>query len=155
MIQNLIFRFRILLFFWEYYFGVQLLYICPHVPVDIRVFFNFIFSSRKSQSQPKIFLTWQIFQKRVSVWCEEKHLHCTISWHSRTLLSKHFESIFLYISGKKISFQSHSKILSDWGGFGGRLNNFHKAACCLGLVKCFTIFHFNWNFWELNSFSAF
>ena len=52
--------------------------------------------------------------------------------------------IFLYISVIKILFQRHSKILSGEGSVGGRLKNFLKAACCLDLVKCFTIFHFNW-----------
>ena len=51
--------------------------------------------------------------------------------------------IFLYISLKKILFQRCSKILSDGMGDWGRLNNFLKAARCLDLVKCFTIFHFN------------
>ena len=38
---------------------------------------------------------------------------------------------------------------------GLRLNNFLKAAHCLGLVKCFKIFQFNSNFWKFNYFSAF
>ena len=37
----------------------------------------------------------------------------------------------------------------------GRLNNFLKSAGCLGLAKCFTIFHFNWKFWKFNHFLAF
>ena len=63
--------------------------------------------------------------------------------------------IFLYICLRKFLFQRLSKILS--GGMGGwwRLNNFLKAARCLGLVKCFTIFHFNWNFSKFNYFSVF
>ena len=63
--------------------------------------------------------------------------------------------IFLYISLRKFLFQRLSKILS--GGMGGwwRLNNFLKAARCLGLVKCFTIFHFNWNFSKFNYFLVF
>ena len=40
-------------------------------------------------------------------------------------------------------------------GTGERLNNFLKAACCLGLMKCFTIFHFNWLFLKIKHFSAF
>ena len=51
--------------------------------------------------------------------------------------------IFLYISLKKFLFQRCSKILSGGMGGWGRLNNFLKAARCLDLVKCFTIFHFN------------
>ena len=62
--------------------------------------------------------------------------------------------IFLYISLRKILFQRRSKILSgDMGGW-GRMNNFLKAACCLTLVKCFTIFHFNWNFSKFHYFSV-
>ena len=63
--------------------------------------------------------------------------------------------IFLYTSLRKFLFQRLSKILS--GGMGGwwRLNNFLKAARCLGLVKCFTIFHFNWNFSKFNYFLVF
>ena len=38
---------------------------------------------------------------------------------------------------------------------GGRLNNFLKAARFLDLVKCFTIFHFNCNFWKFNYFLVF
>ena len=42
-------------FFWKYYFGNTIFYIHPHAPVDItRVCFNFIFSSRKSQSQQNL-----------------------------------------------------------------------------------------------------
>ena len=49
--------------------------------------------------------------------------------------------IFLYISLRKCLFQRRSKILSD-GGW-ERLNNFLKTVRYLGLVKYFTIFHFN------------
>ena len=63
--------------------------------------------------------------------------------------------IFLYISLRKWLLQRCSKILS--GGMGGwwRLNNFLKAARFLSLVKCFTIFHFNWNFSKFNYFLVF
>ena len=41
-------------FFKSIISGIQSFYICPNVPVDIiRVFFNFRFFSRKSQSQQK------------------------------------------------------------------------------------------------------
>ena len=83
--------------------------------------------------------------KHVSVWCQKKQLHCTISWCSRTTFLKHFESKCLYISvyiSKNILFQRLSKILSGGMGGWGRLNTFLKAACCLVLVKyfarCFT-----------------
>ena len=35
------------------------------------------------------------------------------------------------------------------------LNNFLKADRCLGLVKCYSCFDFNWNFWKFNYFSHF
>ena len=35
------------------------------------------------------------------------------------------------------------------------ISEFLKAARCLGLAKCFTIFRFNWNFLKFNYFSAF
>ena len=42
-------------FFENMISGIQLFYIRPHISVDIiRVFFNFRFSSRKSQSQQKL-----------------------------------------------------------------------------------------------------
>ena len=40
----------------------------------------------------KSFWLYKFFRKHVSVWCQKKHLHCTISWHWRTALLKHFES---------------------------------------------------------------
>ena len=88
----------------------------------------------------------------------KKHLHCIISWRPRTTFLKHCEIKCLYISvylSKKILFQRPSKIL--YGGMGGwwRLNNFLKGACCLRLLKCFTIFYFNWIFLKFNNFSVF
>ena len=35
------------------------------------------------------------------------------------------------------------------------LNNFLKAVLYSGLAKRFALFHFNWNFWKFNYFSAF
>ena len=35
------------------------------------------------------------------------------------------------------------------------LDNFLKADRCLGLVKCYSCFDFNWNFWKFNYFSHF
>ena len=63
--------------------------------------------------------------------------------------------IFLCISVRKLLFQRRHKILSGGVWIGGRLNNFLKAAHCLGLIKCLTIFHFNWNFWKFNFFQHF
>ena len=53
--------------------------------------------------------------------------------------------IFLYISVRKFLFLGRRKLLSSWG-WEEWLNHFLKATHCLGLVKCFTIFHCNWNF---------
>ena len=53
------------------------------------------------------------------------------------------ESKCLYISIyvlKKGFFQRRSKVLFGGGWNGGRLNNFLKAAHCLGLAKCFACF---------------
>ena len=61
-------------------------------------------------------------------------------------------SVFLYISLRKVLFQRCSKILSGDGW--ERLNNFLKVACCLDLVKYFTIFHFNSHFANFNFFSS-
>ena len=106
----------------------------------------------------KPFSVYKFYSKHVSVWYQKKHLHCTISWHLRTTFLKHSESKCLYISvylSNKFLYQRRIKILSgDMGGW-GRLNNFLKVAYCLSLVKCFTIFHFNWSFLKFNYFSAF
>ena len=50
--------------------------------------------------------------------------------------------IFLYISVRKFLFQRRSKILSDGGQVEdwGRLNNFLKAARCLGLINVLQFF---------------
>ena len=60
--------------------------------------------------------------------------------------------IFMYISVRNYLFQRRSKILSGKEWVGGRLNNFLRAARCLGLVKFFPIFYFNWNFCKFNLF---
>ena len=100
----------------------------------------------------------QIFQQTCFCLAWEKHLHCTISWCPRTTFLKHFESkylgIFLYIS-LSFLFQRCSNILSAGWWVGGRLNNFLKVTCSLDLIKCYSIFHFNWNFRKFNYFSAF
>ena len=101
-------------------------------------------------TKPKTFLTLQIFSKHVFVWYQKKLF--VLHLHSRSTLKTNF-CIFLYIFLRKIWFQRRSKFLSVMGWFGGgRLNNFLKADCCLGLAKCFTIFHFNWYFWNSSIF---
>ena len=100
------------------------------------------------QHSQKSFWLYKFSSKHVSIWCQKKHLHWPISWRPRTAFLKHFEIKCLYISVRKCLFQRRSKILYGWGWVGGRLNNFLKAAHCLCLIKYFTIFHFNWNFWK-------
>ena len=95
------------------------------------------------ETQPKTFLTLQLSQQTC---------FCIVS--KKKSVSKANVCIFLYISLKKFLFQRCSKILGGGIARGQRLNNFLKASCYLGLVKC-TIFHFNLNFWKFNYFSAF
>ena len=45
----------------------------------------------------KTFLVYKLSSKHVSVWCQKKNLHCTISWRPRTTFLKHFASKSLYI----------------------------------------------------------
>ena len=46
----------------------------------------------------KSFSLYTFFGKHVSVWCQKKHLNCTIFWHTRTAFLKHFENKCLYIA---------------------------------------------------------
>ena len=46
----------------------------------------------------KPFSLYKFFGKHVFVWCQRKHLHCTISWHQRNAFLRHFESKCLHIS---------------------------------------------------------
>ena len=125
-------------FFWKYYFKhTTFLYLSRLSSGHHQGFFNFIFSSRKSQSQQKPakktthftiqflsknlihfanlnspdpennmlaqhsqkpFWLYKFSGKHISVWCQKKYLHCTISWRTRTAFLKHFESKCLYIS---------------------------------------------------------
>ena len=59
--------------------------------------------------------------------------------------------MFLCISVRKFLFQRYNKVFSGAGVGWGRLNDFIKAARCLGLAKSFTIFQFNSNFWKFFS----
>ena len=90
---------------------------------------------------------------------KKKHLYCTISWRPRTAFLKHFESkgqyIFVYLHKRFFSWiQKRNKILSG-GEWINTMNNFFKTARCVCPAKCFTIFHFNWNFLKIIYFSAF
>ena len=87
---------------------------------------------------------YKFSSKHVSVWCQKKNCNGpfldTQELYSSSI-SKANVCILQYISLRKFLYQRRSKILS--GGIGGwwRLNNVLKAAHCLDLVKCFTIFH--------------
>ena len=96
------------------------------------------------------------FSSKHLVGVRKIHLHCTISRHPRTALSKHFESKCLYISvylRKKRFFPSGG--VRGRGGEGEEGRIIYLRWLPLGLVKCFTIFHFTWNVWKFNYFSAF
>ena len=75
---------------------------------------------------------YKLSSKHVSVWCQKKHLRCTISWRRRTTFLKHFESKYLYISVylyKKFLFQRRIKILSGgMGGWGGWIISLRQLA---------------------------
>ena len=111
------------------------------------------------QHSQRPFSLYKFSIKHVSVWCQKKHLYCTLFWRPRTAFLKHFEIKCLYISVYLLKKMFFSKEIVRFylmeSGFRGRLNNFLKVAFCLGLVKCSTMFHFNWNFWKFNCFSAF
>ena len=87
MIQNLILK----------------LYINPHVPADIiKVFSDFIFSGRKSQSQQKLLIKITYFAIQVC----SKHLTHFMNLNSldneNNMLSKHFQKSFsLYKFSRK------------------------------------------------------
>ena len=86
------------------------------------------------RNQKPFWLYYKFFSKHVSVWCQKKHLHSTVYWrpklHSWSVLKANVP-IFLYKSVRKVLFQRYSKILSDRGSAGGRLNDSIKAARCL------------------------
>ena len=62
--------------------------------------------------------------------------------YSQSLLKANVR-IFLNISGRKFFSKDVARFYLIEDGFGRRLNSFNKAVCCLGVAKCFTIFHFN------------
>ena len=82
------------------------------------------------QHSQKSFWLYKFSSKYVSTWflrfLDSQELH---SWNTL----KANVCIFLYIYVRKYMFQRRSKILYGWGWFGGRLNNFLKAAHCLCL----------------------
>ena len=104
----------------------------------------------------KIFSLYKCFRKQVSVWCQKKHLHCTISWHPRTAFLKHFESKCLYISVYLIKEYFCPKdvvifYLVGWRMVGGGMISLGVLAVCASWTYIL-IFHFNWNFLEIQLF---
>ena len=105
-------------FFENIISSIQLLYIRPYVPLDIiRIFFNLRFSSRKSQSQPKIFLSVSC-QKICTVPYLDAQELCSYS----TLKANVY--IFLNISVRTFLFQRCSYIVSDCGWVWGEAEQF-------------------------------
>ena len=98
------------------------------------------------QHSQKLFWIYEKFSsKHVSVWCQKKTFVLHRFLTHKTAFLKHFERKCPFISVYPRK-KRRSKILSDGGWVVGKLNNFIKAARFLSLVKCFAIFHFNWNF---------
>ena len=85
---------------WNYFIeniisGIQLLYINPHVPTNIiKVFFDFRFSRRKSQSQQKLLIKTTYFAIQVC----SKHLTHSMNLNTldieNNMLSKHCQKFF-------------------------------------------------------------
>ena len=81
--------------------------IIPHLqysfpPNKMTHFTNLNFFDIENNMLPKhsqkAFSVYKFSSKYVSVWCQENHLHWTISWRPRTTFLKHFESECLYVS---------------------------------------------------------
>ena len=97
-----------------------------------------------AQHSQKPFWLYKFSSKHVSVWCQKKkialHYFLMPEPHSWSTLKANV-CIFLYIAVR-------SFLLGGW--VGGRMNDFLKVARSLGLVNCYTIFYFNWNFRKFN-----
>ena len=112
---------------------------------------------------PKAFLTLQIFQQTCFCLFSEKAfaLHHFLTPKNCIIEALWKQCLYISVHLRKKMFVSETQwsFIWSWGRggelVGERLNNFLKATCCLSLVKCFTIFHFNLNFWKFNYFSAF
>ena len=82
------------------------------------------------QHSQKPFSLYKFSSKHVSVWCQKKYLHCTISWRPGTAFLKNFESkglhIPIYLLKKKF-FQRRNKVGRRFiwlGGLRGSWINF-------------------------------
>ena len=109
-------------------------------------------------TQSKTFLTLQTFQQRSFCLVSEKKfaLHHFLAPKNYILeaLWKQMSVYFSISPSENLCSKDIVRFYYMGGGLGGgrRLNNFLKAARCFGLVKCFSIFHFNWNVWKFNYF---
>ena len=120
-------------FFWKYFFG--------HT--------TFLYSSTRFSGHLQSFIYSEIVKTSKNY--RKRSLILQYSFAQKTSLilrtSTHIENNMVL---------QYSQNLSTWWEVSwGRLNNFIKAAGFLDLVKCVTIFHFNWNFCDFNYFSAF
>ena len=109
-------------------------------------------------TQSKTFLTLQTFQQRSFCLVSEKKfaLHHFLAPKNYILeaLWKQMSVYFSISPSENLCSKDIVRFYYMGGGLGGgrRLNNFLKATRCFGLVKCFSIFHFNWNVWKFNYF---
>ena len=103
----------------------------------------------------KTFSVYKFPSKHVSVWCQKKYLHCTISWRATATFLKHFGRKCLYISVYL------PKKTFAWKGW---VIRFHLVVW--GLVADWIIFlssllgfrnffYFNWHFSKFSYFSVF
>ena len=101
-------------------------------------------------SQKPSWIYQKFSSKHISVWCQKKHLHPTVSWRPKLHSWSNLKAnVRLFVRKDVVRFYQMQ------GCVWGRLIDFIKAALFLGLLTCFTFFHFNWNFCKSNYFSAF
>ena len=95
-----------------------------------------------SQNSFSLYKSWS---KYFSVCCQKKTSTLHNLFTPKNVSLKHFESKCLVISVYlRYSRDVVRFYLVGWGGGAmERLNNFIKAARCLDLARCFSIFHFN------------
>ena len=105
----------------------------------------------------KYFWLYKFLKKHVSVWCQKKHLDCTISWNPITEFLKHFQSKCLFISVYlRFLFQRVVKFyLIGWVMVGGGMISSGVLFLPVWTPCTYILtFHFNWNFLEIQlSFS--
>ena len=147
MIQNLIFG--VFFFFWEYYFWhISSLYLSTHFSGHHQIFLILDFLGESLKASKKSFRLCK-FSKNMFLFRIRKDI-CTTPFldahklYSQSLLKANVR-IFMNISGRKFFSKDVVRFYLIEDVFGRRLNSFNKAVCCLGVAKCFTIFHFNWN----------